>query len=496
VQKRIAATVICAFVLCYILTPQLVMAAEEALSWVLYPQTAPGNIYGRCQFQDKIIVVDSEGKILSTADGENWESGGDAPLAKYNFNTNGAKLLRINFLEETAQVSDDGMKWIPTSVPGRLYDMDGLPKFMTEPDWQYEVSDDGIHWKTIKLEETQIKDNPNFYYEVNGEKQKEKFWSFVKLNGRFYLFTSKGASIVTDDLENWTVNAPVIPQLNGKVAFFQTAEGKDDLIFCKYYDDGDKVLISKDALSWEPIAANSFAQWDGAHFYQFDHTMIDNETFSGPSFDPLVSSDGNQWSKIEFDNGSEYVSEMYGNGYMVFITTGGAGKTYEQKQISVFDGTKFKLLYEFKIRDFYGITSPIYHLSDKDIIFIEDGSTLVGYKTATVSVNGTEIYSDQPSILYNSRTLVPLRSIFEALGASVTWDEDTQRITGTKDDNTIILQIGSDVATVNDRSVKLDVSAKIMNDRTMVPARFIAESLGCQVDWDEDSGTVVITSQP
>lgn len=110
----------------------------------------------------------------------------------------------------------------------------------------------------------------------------------------------------------------------------------------------------------------------------------------------------------------------------------------------------------------------------------------------SVRLNGEYLSFDQPPILQNDRTLVPLRVIFEALGAYVDWNEELQRVTATKDDISVSLTIGDDILYVNNSKVKLDTAAQVINDRTLVPVRAISEAFGCLVDWDNDSQTVII----
>jgi hypothetical protein len=114
-----------------------------------------------------------------------------------------------------------------------------------------------------------------------------------------------------------------------------------------------------------------------------------------------------------------------------------------------------------------------------------------------VFVNGTELAFDQPPIIENSRVLVPFRVIFEALGADVDWEQSSQTVTAERGDVTVTLKIGSDTIVKNGEQIKLDVPAKIIGNRTMVPARAIAESFGASVEWDGKTKTVIIadTSQ-
>ncbi|MUG46421.1 hypothetical protein GNP95_15640 [Paenibacillus woosongensis] len=99
---------------------------------------------------------------------------------------------------------------------------------------------------------------------------------------------------------------------------------------------------------------------------------------------------------------------------------------------------------------------------------------------------------DQPPILQNGRTLVPLRGIFETLGATVHWNQTEETVTAFKGDRTIQLTIGSKQAKINEQLHNLDVAAKTVNNRTMVPLRFIGEALGEDVLWEQATRTVYI----
>ncbi len=112
-----------------------------------------------------------------------------------------------------------------------------------------------------------------------------------------------------------------------------------------------------------------------------------------------------------------------------------------------------------------------------------------------VYIDGKKQAYDQMPVLVNDRTLVPLRGIFETLGAEVSWDDATQTATGVLGENTVSLTIGSTEATVNGQAVALDVPAQLISDRTMVPVRFISESLGADVEWDEGNEAVIINSK-
>jgi len=112
----------------------------------------------------------------------------------------------------------------------------------------------------------------------------------------------------------------------------------------------------------------------------------------------------------------------------------------------------------------------------------------------TVVLDGEQVQFDQSPIMQQGRTLVPLRAIFEALGADVIWNESSQTVTATRSGVAISLEIGSNVLVRNGEIISLDVPAQLIGGRTLVPARAVAESFGAAVSWDEATQMVRIAS--
>lgn len=110
----------------------------------------------------------------------------------------------------------------------------------------------------------------------------------------------------------------------------------------------------------------------------------------------------------------------------------------------------------------------------------------------TVRISDDVVAFDQNPVLYNNRTLVPMRKIFEALGAEVSWDNATKTAIGTQGNKRIQLTIGSTHMYVNDKKIALDTPPIMLSNRTLVPARAVAEGLGCDVHWDNHTSTVLI----
>ena len=121
-------------------------------------------------------------------------------------------------------------------------------------------------------------------------------------------------------------------------------------------------------------------------------------------------------------------------------------------------------------------------------------------KTGMV-VNGMEKETDSAPVIRNGRTLLPVRSLIEALGGSVSWNGTTRVTTVVLGDRTVQLTVGSNKAVVNGRQAIIDsanaaVVPEIINGRTYLPLRFLGESLGISVAWDASSQTVTVSYWP
>lgn len=113
-----------------------------------------------------------------------------------------------------------------------------------------------------------------------------------------------------------------------------------------------------------------------------------------------------------------------------------------------------------------------------------------------VIIDDEPVTFDVEPITINDRTMVPFRAIFEKFGAEVTWDGETNTAGGKLDETTVSLPIDSTTAYVNGKPVELDVPATVIDDRTLVPLRFISENFGATVKWYEETRTAKIVSGP
>ena len=111
-----------------------------------------------------------------------------------------------------------------------------------------------------------------------------------------------------------------------------------------------------------------------------------------------------------------------------------------------------------------------------------------------IQIDGEYKTFDVSPVIISDRVLVPMRGIFETLDAKIGWEETTKMALATRGEHYVSVQIGNTDAFLNGEKLTLDVAPQIVNSRTLVPIRFVSESLGCKVDWDDSTKTVVITT--
>lgn len=112
----------------------------------------------------------------------------------------------------------------------------------------------------------------------------------------------------------------------------------------------------------------------------------------------------------------------------------------------------------------------------------------------SLKVDGEKVVADVAPVIVKERTLIPARAVFEKMGGKVGWENDQRMVDVSLGESNVRLTIDSSVALVNGQKKSLDVPAVIIDDRTFIPVRFVAESLDCDVDWDDPNRTVVIAS--
>lgn len=111
-----------------------------------------------------------------------------------------------------------------------------------------------------------------------------------------------------------------------------------------------------------------------------------------------------------------------------------------------------------------------------------------------VKLDGKYVHFDVLPQIVNDRTMIPVRAVAEAFGAKVGWEEETETVIIENDSTKILMKLGENFFTKNGEKMDLDSPAFETGGRTLVPARAIAESLDCKVDWDDKTQTALISS--
>ena len=140
---------------------------------------------------------------------------------------------------------------------------------------------------------------------------------------------------------------------------------------------------------------------------------------------------------------------------------------------------------------------PAFYLDEDEAMILSGNGTaedpyVMSGKEIRVTVNEKEMQLDQPAMIKDGIVLVPLRSIFEALGADIHWDEANQTVTATKGEEEIKVQIGSSILNKNGTEIDLGYPALLEGERTMVPLNAIEEGLGVTAAWNGDTLQVTI----
>lgn len=121
--------------------------------------------------------------------------------------------------------------------------------------------------------------------------------------------------------------------------------------------------------------------------------------------------------------------------------------------------------------------------------------TVTAADEVNVVLDGKPITFDVPAQIINDRTMVPLRAIFEALGADVEWHDETQTAVGSKMGIFVEITINDNVMHKNFNEISLDTPAQLVDGRTLVPVRAISESFGIGVEWDDNTNTVILSDK-
>jgi len=264
------------------------------------------------------------------------------------------------------------------------------------------------------------------------------------LNGTYYCQFGAGGGIVkSTDMENWTSTTDPFPRPIGDATIAD-----------------NKVAFKGDAI------LNNINYEDGLK-KNFQSTMGD-------------------WILQTDKDGDFYLSND--NVYFVKI---GRPDGYTASEILYYD---VRSIYEYGDDIVIDMGHSAYNISLRLTVPKQDiYDELDAQKSAPyVQVGGNILGFDQPPVIQDGSMLVPMRFLFEQMGASVGWDGATQTVTAQMASQSVGFKIASTDATVNGQTKTMAVPATIIDNQTFVPIRFLSENLGCTVNWDADTRMATI----
>lgn len=282
-----------------------------------------------------------------------------------------------------------------------------------------------------------------------------------------------------------------------------------------------QIYSSEDGEVWKEFSTQCLSDyhnsvvWDGTKFITLVSGM---SNLSYVSQDSVNWSENNVWLPYGYISNIHYLSNTLiatGQGRIATSNDGstwsiGNCPTASQIKDLIYDGKRYlaftdedRILQSENIKDwnFKYSTTPFNFNSvswnGNAYIGVGKGKIAIAYPKAfpKVLIGNTPLRFDVAPVNVNSRVLVPMRTIFEQLGAEVEWDDSKKQVTATKGNKTIKLRIGDPIANINDAEYTLDSPAKIVNGRTMIPIRFICSSFDADVEWVDKDKTVKINIQ-
>ena len=267
------------------------------------------------------------------------------------------------------------------------------------------------------------------------------------------------------------------------------------------YYDGMKLISTSD----EPMYFNGqLLQNINTEFVDADGNKI--EFIIDKNTEALI---GNAMTKKGSDNAAVLNWHLYSNGYM-FITPTNVFSDEQSAYTHCYD-TVNNIMYKLPLH--FGAVNEkgeakAYQI-EEDYEYVESAGKLLPKQTVvkkynvklkkspivSVFYNNEKVLFDQLPVIENGRTLVPLRAIFEKIGADVQWNGETQTVIATKGNTSVSLTINNTTAIKNGENITLDVPAKIIGGRTLVPVRFVSDCFGVNVEWDGNMQWVNLTSK-
>jgi len=283
---------------------------------------------------------------------------------------------------------------------------------------------------------------------------------FAYRNGRYYIKDLFNVVRVSTDFENWTID-----NYEGRIPLFNTTGNLVESGVRRLEEPEPNGVHSR--ANHARIERNeqriNIVHETPRHLIRFQ--SAGDFYYYGIGNKLMVSRDGIYWADLELPD------SIFPTGEMAAMRT---DKTISIIEDSFFIRTRF-LIYEFPLSEIFKALDEI---SAPFIIFNDN---ILGF--------------DTPPVFEDGRLLVPMRFLFEQMGADVEWNQLTRGIHVESGNDIIDISIDNNIAMVNDVAIEMDVPARIVDNRAMIPLRFVSENLGFDIEWNEEMQTAVITTR-
>ncbi len=442
----------------------LIIYSENLSEWSLASDTAYSEITGISSSNDKLVCVGWHETVLSSSNGRHWD-------------------FEQKFSPHLLKVLWNGSHFLAIGNDGTIV-----------------ISVDGIHWTQYNtiIEHTLVDAvwTGSEYLALSVEYDHS---SYNILHSEIYKST---------DGINWTYLSSINEKNMEELYYFNGTAfvlGRDG-----------QIMISKDAINWSRAETGTDTwlrglAWNGSQYVcvgLFGALLTSNDGISWVNHKPITTADLNCviWNGLKFAavGGWNRIASSE-DGVNWFLKFESKDYTYVD---AIWDGSRFVFLHNMgevviseDAKNFTKVSTDslsgpnsIAWNGEKYVMVGNSGTicTFIPRDIIKVKINDFPVVFDVAPQIINGRTMIPARAVLEKLGADLTWNAQNNTIHVNKDDIEILLTIGSSLACVNGQEAALDSPAVIIDNRTLVPLRFLAESLESEVSWDQNSRTVLI----
>jgi len=356
--------------------------------------------------------------------------------------------VRTNISQELADVIWTGKEFVALACTYNY-----APETFDKADSYLYLSSDGINWALFGSIE-QVKAKHLFYF-----------------NNTLFAIGPLGQILSSADGQNWKISSSGTTEELTSMAW----NGR------KYVCLGTNgiVLSSSDGTNWTKSQITKGSNlnqvvWNGSMFVAV-----------GDDKNIIRSSDGSTWTASPFrEDYYDFVDTLWDGQRFIFL----------HRQGEVLTTSDFQNIITLSSRSNHYQPLSMTWNGERYVMVGRWGSIAACLPTdlVKIKINGVPIPLDVAPKIFKGRTMIPVRAVMEKLGAAVRWDAESKTVEVTKDGVNISLSINQQTAIVNGEEVPLDSAATIVDGRTLIPVRFVSESLGATVFWEENTKTVVI----